>query len=158
MLTFSRQVNSKTPSGAILKLKPTKFTTWQAIPTRAPKGRLERSENSKGRLTRLMVLVFCTSYHGALHLWEISWKYFKGFSTYRVYMVEMAMFNVQRAITPKVGKPELWFMCSACCFIVLCIYVKFRENITKGIKVIEWTRVHDQNGYVQCSKGNNSKK
>ena len=25
------------------------------------------------------------------------------------YMVEMAMFNVQRAITPKVGKPELQF-------------------------------------------------
>ena len=30
------------------------------------------------------------------------------------YMVEMAIFNVQRAITPKVGKPELGFMCSVC--------------------------------------------
>ena len=39
-------------------------------------------------------------------------------------MVEMAIFNVQRAITPKVGKPELWFMCSACCLIVLYIYVE----------------------------------
>ena len=29
------------------------------------------------------------------------------------YMVEMAMFKVQRAITPKVGQPELWFMSSA---------------------------------------------
>ena len=29
-------------------------------------------------------------------------------------MVETAMFNVQRAITLKVGKPELQFMCFAC--------------------------------------------
>ena len=28
------------------------------------------------------------------------------------YMVKMAMFNVQRAITPNVGKPELLFMYS----------------------------------------------
>ena len=49
------------------------------------------------------------------------------------YMVEMAMFNVQRAITPKVGKPELWFMCSACCFKMFYICVKFCENITNGI-------------------------
>ena len=30
------------------------------------------------------------------------------------FMVEMAMLNDQRAMTPKVGKPELWFMSSAC--------------------------------------------
>ena len=35
------------------------------------------------------------------------------------YMVEMAMFNVRRAITPKVGKPELQFMSSACRLIEL---------------------------------------
>ena len=48
-------------------------------------------------------------------------------------MVEMAMFNVQRAVTPKVGNPELFFMCSACRLMVLYICVKFRENITNGI-------------------------
>ena len=37
------------------------------------------------------------------------------------YMVEMAMFNVQRIITPKVGKPVLQFMCSASCLLVLYI-------------------------------------
>ena len=50
----------------------------------------------------------------------------------------LAMFNVQRAITPKVGKPELQFMCSASCLIMLYI----------------------RNGCVQyllCSKGHNSK-
>ena len=49
------------------------------------------------------------------------------------YMVEMALFNVQRALTPKAGKTELWFMCSACHLIELYICVKFHENITDGI-------------------------
>ena len=46
-------------------------------------------------------------------------------------MVEMAMFNVQRAITPRVGKPELRFICSARCLMMLYICMTFRENITK---------------------------
>ena len=44
-------------------------------------------------------------------------------------MVEMAKLNVQRTITPKVGKPELRFMCSARLFKKLYISVKFCENI-----------------------------
>ena len=40
---------------------------------------------------------------------------------------------VQRAITPTVSKPELWFKCSACRLIVPYIYVKFGENISDGI-------------------------
>ena len=62
------------------------------------------------------------------------------------YIVEMAMFNIQRAITPKVGKPELWIMYSAHPLMVLHIYVKFRENITNGIRVMEGTQVHGRNG------------
>ena len=54
------------------------------------------------------------------------------------YMAEMAMFNVQRTITPKVSKPELWFMCSAHQLIVLYICVKFGENISHGIRVTDW--------------------
>ena len=71
-------------------------------------------------------------------------------------VAEMTMFKVQRAITPKVGKSELRFMCSARRLIMLYICVKFRENITNGIRVMERTRVPGRNGYVQCSKGNNS--
>ena len=71
-------------------------------------------------------------------------------------MVKMAMLNVQRAIIPKVGKPELQFMCSACCIIVLYICMNFHETITNNIRVMEWTPVHGRNGYDQCSKGNNS--
>ena len=45
--------------------------------------------------------------------------------------------NVQWAITPKVGKSELRFMCSACHFIVLYICVKFGEKISDGTRVME---------------------
>ena len=64
---------------------------------------------------------------------------------------------VQSAITPEESKRELRFMCSARCLIVLYICVMCCENITNGIRVMEWTRVHGRIGYVQCSKGNNSK-
>ena len=39
---------------------------------------------------------------------------------------------------------------------MLYVCVKFRENITNGIRVNERIRVHGRNGYIQCSKGNNS--
>ena len=70
-----------------------------------------------------------------------------------LHMVEMAMFHVQRAITPKVGKSVLWLMCSAYCFIVLYICAKFCENILRGFQLTELARVHGRNGHVQCSKG-----
>ena len=50
------------------------------------------------------------------------------------YMVEMAMFNVQKVMTPKVCKPELRFMCSAHClsalnlFEVLWKYLKWYQS------------------------------
>ena len=45
----------------------------------------------------------------------------------------MAMFNVQRAVTPKIGKSELRIMCSACHLVILYICVKFCENTSDGI-------------------------
>ena len=44
-------------------------------------------------------------------------------------MVEMAIFNVQRAITSKVCNPELRFLNSARCLMALNIFMKFHENI-----------------------------
>ena len=55
-------------------------------------------------------------------------------------MVEMASFNIQRAITLKAGKQELQFMCSACHLMVFKICVKFHENMSGGFKVMEWTQ------------------
>ena len=51
------------------------------------------------------------------------------------YMVEMAMLNIQRAITPKVGKAELWLMCSA--YRLMVHWCETCENISNGIRVIE---------------------
>ena len=47
-------------------------------------------------------------------------------------------------------------MCSARRLIALYICMKFRENITIGIRVMEQTRGYGRNGYVQCLKGNSS--
>ena len=48
--------------------------------------------------------------------------------------------NTQWAITPKVGKPELRFMCSAFRLMVLNVWVKFHENMSSGFKVMEQTQ------------------
>ena len=45
-----------------------------------------------------------------------------------------------KAITLKVAKPELRFMCSACRLMVFNICVKFHENMSSGFKVTEQTR------------------
>ena len=55
-------------------------------------------------------------------------------------MVEMAIFNIQRAITLKVRKQELRFMCSACHLMVFNICVKFHENVLSGLNVMERTQ------------------
>ena len=52
----------------------------------------------------------------------------------------MKIVNTQRAITPKVGKPELRFMFSARRLMVFNVCVKFHENMSSGFKVMERTR------------------
>ena len=54
--------------------------------------------------------------------------------------MEMVIFNIQRAITLKVGKQDLQFMCSAHCLMVFNICVKFHENMSSAFKVMEQTR------------------
>ena len=53
---------------------------------------------------------------------------------------EHKIVNTQSSITPKVGKPELRFMSSACRLMVLNVCVKFHENMSSGFKVMEQTR------------------
>ena len=48
--------------------------------------------------------------------------------------------NTQRAITQKVEKSELRFMCSAHPLMVFNVCVKFHENMSCGYKVMERTR------------------
>ena len=54
--------------------------------------------------------------------------------------MEMAIFNIQRAITLKVGIQELRFMCSAHRLMVFNICVEFHENMSSGFKLMERTR------------------
>ena len=54
----------------------------------------------------------------------------------------MKIVNTQRAISPKVGKSKLRFMCSASWLMVVNICVKFHqihENVSSGFKVMERT-------------------
>ena len=74
------------------------------------------------------------------------------------YVVEMAIFNVQRTITPKVCSPELRFLHSARRLMVLNICVKFHENIFNAFEVTERTRVCGKIAIFQCSKGSNSER
>ena len=52
----------------------------------------------------------------------------------------MKIVNIQRAITPKVGEPELRFMCSARRLMVFNICVRLHKNMSSGFKVMEWTQ------------------
>ena len=49
--------------------------------------------------------------------------------------METKIVNTQRAITPKEGKPELRFMCSARRLMVFSVCVKFHENVSRGLKL-----------------------
>ena len=52
----------------------------------------------------------------------------------------MKIVNTQTAITPKVGKPELWVLCSARRLMVFNVCVKSHENMSCGFKVMERTQ------------------
>ena len=52
----------------------------------------------------------------------------------------MKIVNTQRAITQKVGNPELLFMCSARHLMAFNIYVKFHDNMSSSFKVMEQTQ------------------
>ena len=70
------------------------------------------------------------------------------------YVVEIAIFNVQRAITPKVCNPELRFLCSARRVMMLIICVKVHlKKFLNGFEVTERTRVCGKNCYFSMFKG-----
>ena len=82
-----------------------------------------------------MVHVFCTSPHGVKHLCEVSLNFQVALNLWSGH----ENCNTQRAITQKVGKPELWLMCSAHCLMVFNICVKFHKNMSSGFKLMERT-------------------
>ena len=63
-------------------------------------GSLSKRGNSKRRQFKVTVLVFCKLYHGDIHLPNVSRKYLE--QSKLNYIIEITIFKVQRAITPKV--------------------------------------------------------
>ena len=55
-------------------------------------------------------------------------------------MVEMAIFNIQRAITRKTRKTRVTVnvFCMSSHGVNIC--VKFHENMSSGFKIMEWTQ------------------
>ena len=49
-------------------------------------------------------------------------------------------FPFQRAITPKIHNPELWFLCFAGRLMLINNRVKFHQDILNGSQVIQRTR------------------
>ena len=52
----------------------------------------------------------------------------------------MKIVTTQRAITPKVVKPEIQCTCSALRLRVFNVCVKFSENMSSSFKLMEWTQ------------------
>ena len=93
-----------------------------------------KSRNSKSRLTRVTGFVFCTLSYGVLqfcekfHIYILIFRTVFNLKSRHDYTVEMSTFNDQMAITLKIGKAELQFICSVGPLTVLYIYLKFRET------------------------------
>ena len=50
-------------------------------------------------------------------------------------MTKITIYDIQRFIIPKVGKPQLWFLCSAPSLMVVNISIKFFEIISNSFQV-----------------------
>ena len=113
--------------------KKFQVTEWTQTYYRNNYFQSSKGHNSKCRLTRITVFVFYTLCYNALHLCEFGTVFI--LQSGHEYIVEIAIFNiyyVQRATTPKVGYPELRFLCSARCLVVFNTCKKLNNNILNG--------------------------
>ena len=78
------------------------------------------------KLTRITVFFFCRSPHGASHLCKV----------YK-YVTETVIFSVQRPVTQKKIKPDIWFLRSTCHLILLFIFARLQENLWNHFQVIK---------------------
>ena len=75
---------------------------------------------------RLMMFNMCVEFHENMS------------SSFKLMERDTKFVNTQRAISPKVGKPELRFMCSAHRLMMFNICVSF-INMSSSFKLMEWT-------------------
>ena len=133
--------------------------TEQTIITDITIFNVQKGLNSKSRLSRSTVRLFYTWSHNALHFVLVLSKYLKRFPRYKPDRVHAGNGYFQSLFCSKGGSSKSRLpMCSAHPLMVLYICEKFHQNISNGFQLTERTQVHGRNGYVQCSKGNNSKR
>ena len=85
------------------------------------------SNNFKNRKTKVKVLVFSASSYGAIQFCKVSWIYLKQFFKLWVghkFLTKITFYNVPKAINPKTGKQQLWFLRSVRRLIGVNISVK----------------------------------
>ena len=109
-------------SGYMYIVEMAMFNVQRTITQKVDKSELQFMCSAR----RLMVLYIVRSFVKVLRTVSELWSGHE-------YMVAMAMFNVQKAKSPKVDIPELRFMSSARRLMVLYICVKSRENASNGI-------------------------
>ena len=114
-----------------------------------------KGHNSKSRLIRVTVLVFCTLIYNALHLCEVSSNVWNGFQPAERTRVHSRNGYFQYLLCSKDHSKNrlsgVMFFFSACYLMILYICEKLHNNIE---------RTHSRNGYFQyliCSKDRNSK-
>ena len=81
-------------------------------------------------MTHRLVMVYkCTKFN---------WKILNGFQV--IQWTWNYVENNQREITPKILKPELWFLCMTHCLVMVYKCTKFHWKIFNGFQVIQRTR------------------
>ena len=96
-----------------------------------------KSNNSESMKTR--VTVICSA--GRLMVFNVCVKFHENMSSgFKIMERTRKLLTHKRAKTPKEGKSELPFMCSACRLMVFKVFVKFHENMSRGFKIMEGTR------------------
>ena len=107
------------------------------------------TDTHKKTVYPIACIFVCRGYNQSYHscvLHVVSWfnicvKFHESMSSGFELMEPTQKFvNTQRAISPKVGKPELRFMCSAHRLMVFHICVKFHENMSNNFKLMEQTQ------------------
>ena len=87
-----------------------------------------------------MVLVFCMLSNGGKHFCKVNISNCFPLQVGHNFMTKIISYNIQRAITPKVGKSQLWFLC----FVRRLMVVNIRENISNGFQVMKGTQFYDR--------------
>ena len=99
---------------------------------------ITKGGSTKSKKSRVVILVRDTLSGPVLHFCQVLSKYFKGYSSYKMYTIFCQI--KQRVVTQKVRKAELSFLYPTGRLVLLYISTKYYQNIPKSNQVTERTR------------------